>query len=298
MDMNIGIAGTGRMGTAIAQHLIDCRHTVTVWNRTTKKTKAAQEAGARLAATPAELAAGSDVVITILTNADAIKAVYEGPQGLLSGAMKGKLFVEMSTVRPETERALAAKVVAKGAQMVECPVGGTVGPAKEGKLLGLVGADDAAFERAKPLLDQLCRRVERCGHVGAGAAMKLAINLPLIVFWEAFGEAMALARPLGFEPARLVELFTETAGGANVLKTRAAGVAKALAGEDSGPATFDLDAMRKDLRTMLEEARSRGFELPAAAGVLAAFDQAAVEGQGGIDGVRIPAYVVKRSGAG
>jgi 3-hydroxyisobutyrate dehydrogenase len=294
--MNIGIAGTGRMGTAIAQHLIDCRHTVTVWNRTAKKTKAAQEAGARLAATPAELAAGSDVVITILTNADAIKAVYEGPQGLLSGAVKGKLFVEMSTVRPETEHALAAKVAAKGAQMVECPVGGTVGPAKEGKLLGLVGADDAAFERAKPLLDQLCRRVERCGPVGAGATMKLAVNLPLIVFWEAFGEAMALARPLGFEPAHLIELFTETSGGANVLKNRGAGVAKALAGEDTGPATFDLDSMRKDLRTMLEEARSRGFELPAAAGVLAAFDQAAAAGQGGIDGVRIPAYVVKRSG--
>jgi 3-hydroxyisobutyrate dehydrogenase len=108
---------------------------------------------------------------------------------------------------------------------------------------------------------------------------------------------MALARPLGFDPARLIELFTETSGGANVLKNRGAGVAKALAGEDTGPATFDLDSMRKDLRTMLEEARARGFELPAAAGVLAAFDQASAAGQGGIDGVRIPAYVVKRSGA-
>jgi 3-hydroxyisobutyrate dehydrogenase len=296
--MKIGIAGTGRMGTAIAQHLIDCRHTVTVWNRTGKKTKSAQEAGAQLAATPAELAAGSEVVITILTNADAIKAVYDGRQGLLSAPVKGKLFVEMSTVRPDTERALAIKVAAKGAQMVECPVGGTVGPAKEGKLLGLVGADDAAFERAKPLLDQMCRRVERCGPVGAGASMKLAVNLPLIVFWEAFGEAMALARPLGFDTARLIELFTETSGGANVLKNRGAGVAKALAGEDTGPATFDLDSMRKDLRTMLEEARSLGFELPAAASVLAAFDKASAGGQGGIDGVRIPAYVVKRSGVG
>jgi 3-hydroxyisobutyrate dehydrogenase len=182
--------------------------------------------------------------------------------------------------------------------MVECPVGGTVGPAREGKLLGLAGADDTAFERAKPLLEQMCRRVERCGPIGAGATMKLAVNLPLIVFWEAFGEAMALACPLGFDAARLVELFTDTAGGANVLKNRAALVAKALAGEDTGPATFDLDSMRKDLRTMLDEARSRGFELPAAASVLTAFDQAAAAGQGGIDGVRIPAYVVKRSGGG
>ncbi|HTO44167.1 MAG TPA: NAD(P)-dependent oxidoreductase [Burkholderiales bacterium] len=294
--MNIGIAGTGRMGSAIAQRLLECGHAVAVWNRTPEKTKAAQAAGARVAGSAAELATGSEAVITILTNAGAIDSVYRGAQGLLAGQVKGKLFIEMSTVRPETERSLAAGIAAKGAHMVECPVGGTVGPAREGKLLGLAGADDAAFERARPLLDQMCRRVERCGPVGAGASMKLAVNLPLIVFWEAFGEAMALARPLGFDAARLVELFTETAGGANVLKNRAALVAKALAGEDTGPATFDLDSMRKDLRTMLEEARSRGFELPAATGVLAAFDQAAAAGQGGIDGVRIPAYVVKRSG--
>jgi 3-hydroxyisobutyrate dehydrogenase len=294
--MKIGIAGTGRMGNAIAQRFIESGHAVTVWNRTPEKTKAAQAAGAQLAATAAALVAGCETIITILTNAAAIESVYRAPHGLLSGEVKGKLFIEMSTVRPDTERSLATSLAGRGAQMVECPVGGTVGPAREGKLIGLVGADDAAFERAKPLLDQLCRRVERCGPVGAGATMKLAINLPLVVFWEAFGEAMALTRPLGIDPVRLVELFTETGGGANVLKNRAALVAKALAGEDTGPATFDLDSMRKDLRTMLEEARSRGFELPAAASTLAAFDEASATGQGGIDGVRIPAYVVKRSG--
>ncbi len=294
--MKIGIAGTGRMGNAIAQRLIESGHAVTVWNRTPEKTKTAQAAGAQLAATAAALVADSETIITILTNAAAIDSVYRAPQGLLSGDVKGKLFIEMSTVRPDTERALAVALQQGRAQMVECPVGGTVGPAREGKLIGLVGADDVAFERARPLLEQMCRRIERCGPVGAGASMKLAINLPLVVFWEAFGEAMALTRPLGIDPVRLVELFTETGGGANVLKNRAALVAKALAGEDTGPATFDLDSMRKDLRTMLEEARSRGFELPAAASTLAAFDEASATGQGGIDGVRIPAYVVKRSG--
>jgi 3-hydroxyisobutyrate dehydrogenase len=294
--MKIGIAGTGRMGSAIAQRLIECGYAVTVWNRTPEKTKVAQAAGAGLAATAAELATGSEVVISILTNAEAIDSMYRGTQGLLSGEVKGKLFIEMSTVRPDTERTLAAALRERGAQMVECPVGGTVGPAREGKLIGLVGADDEAFERARPLLERMCRRIERCGPVGAGATMKLAVNLPLIVFWEAFGEAMALTRPLGFDAARLVELFTETAGGTNVLKNRAALVAKALAGEDTGSATFDLDAMRKDLRAMLEEARSRGFELPAAASTLSVFDEASNAGQGGIDGVRIPAWVVKRSG--
>ena len=289
--MNIGIAGTGRMGSAIAGRLIGLGHTLTVWNRTPDKAKAAAAAGAAVAATPAELASRAEVIITILTNAAAIDAVYYAADGLLAGEVKGKLFIEMSTVRPETERALAEWVTKKHAQLVECPVGGTVGPAKEGKLFGLVGADALALDRAKPLLEQLCRRYEHVGPVGTGAAMKLAINLPLIVFWQALGEAVALTKPLGIDPARLVEIFSDTSGAAMVLKNRGAAVAKALAGEDTGPATFDLDSMRKDLRTMLEEAQHLGVELPTAARVLEAFDRAAHAGHGGIDGVRIPAWV-------
>jgi 3-hydroxyisobutyrate dehydrogenase len=294
--MNIGIAGTGRMGNAIASRLIGLGHTLTVWNRTPEKTQTAVAAGAAAAATPTALASKADVVITILTNAAAIDAVYYSADGLLAGDVRGRLFIEMSTVRPETERALAEWVAKKHAQLVECPVGGTVGPAKEGKLFGLVGADSQALDRARPLLEQLCRRIEHVGPVGAGAAMKLAINLPLIVFWQAFGEAVALTRPLGIDPARLVEIFSDTSGAATVLKNRGAAVARALAGEDTGPAAFDLDAMRKDLRTMLEEATSLGVELPTAARVLEAFDHAAHAGHGGIDGVRIPAWVSGAAG--
>lgn len=289
--MNIGIAGTGRMGSALAARLMSLGHALTVWNRTPEKAREAVAAGAAIADTPADLASRVDVVITILTNAAAIDAVYYAADGLLAGEVKGKLFIEMSTVRPETERALAGWVAKKHAQLVECPVGGTVGPAKEGKLLGLVGADPLALDRARPLLEQLCRRFEHVGPVGAGAAMKLAINLPLIVFWQAFGEALSLVKPLGIDPARLVEIFADTSGAATVLKNRGAAVAKALAGEDTGPATFDLNSMRKDLRTMLEEAQSLGVQLPTAARVLEAFDRAAQAGHGGIDGVRIPAWV-------
>ncbi len=295
--MNIGIAGTGRMGSAIATRLIGLGHKVTVWNRSAEKTQAALAAGATAAATPAELATQSETIITILTNAAAIDAVYYGDHGLLAGDVKGKLFIEMSTVRPETERALAEWVAKKHAQLVECPVGGTVGPAKEGKLFGLVGAEPTALERAKPLLAQMCRRVEHVGPVGAGASMKLAINLPLIVFWQAFGEAVALTKPLGIDPARLIEIFSDTSGAATVLKNRGAAVAKALAGEDTGSAAFDLDGMRKDLRTMLDEAGGLGVELPAAARVLEVFDRAAHAGQGGLDGVRIPAWFSGQSAA-
>src|SRR4051794_25247766 len=121
--MNIGVAGLGKMGAAMALRLIDVGHKLTVWNRSPDKTKPLVAAGATAAATPAEVAAASDAVITILTDAAAVEAVYGGPAGLLSGDISGKMFVEMSTVQPATELALADKVRAKGAGFVECPVG-------------------------------------------------------------------------------------------------------------------------------------------------------------------------------
>jgi 3-hydroxyisobutyrate dehydrogenase len=169
--MQVGVAGLGKMGAAIAARLIEVGHQVAVWNRSPDKARPLADAGAKVAATPAALAASCDTVISILTDADAIETVYGGPAGLLSGDAKGKLFIEMSTVRPQTEVALADKVRARGAALIECPVGGTVGPARQGKLLGLVGGEPANFTRARPLLDQLCRRVEHCGPVGAGASM-------------------------------------------------------------------------------------------------------------------------------
>ena len=137
--MKVGIAGTGRMGAAMARRLMNLGHQLTVWNRTAEKASALAEAGASVAATPAGVAADSEIVITILIDATAIDAVYAGKDGLLAGNVAGKLFIEMSTVRPQTQRALAEAVKKKGAVLVECPVGGTVGPAKDGKLFGFVG---------------------------------------------------------------------------------------------------------------------------------------------------------------
>ncbi|MEA2986710.1 MAG: 3-hydroxyisobutyrate dehydrogenase, partial [Alphaproteobacteria bacterium] len=142
----------------------------------------------------------------------------------------------------------------------------------------------------KPILDQLCRRVDHVGPAGAGASMKLAINLPLAVFWQAMGEAYALCRHLGGDTSWLVELFADTSGGPNVLKARGAAVAAALSAKEPGSATFDCDGIRKDLRTMLAEARARGFDLPLAERTLAVYDQASRDGWGGRDCTELPAY--------
>jgi 3-hydroxyisobutyrate dehydrogenase len=271
--MQIGIAGIGKMGAAIAQRLIEVGHTVTVWNRSADKLKPLVAAGAAVAATPAELAGKSEVIITILTDAAAIDAVYGGASGLLAGQVRGKLFIEMSTVQPQTQLALAAKVRAKDVALVECPVGGSTGPARQGKLIGLMGAEPADAARAKPILEQLCRRLEHCGPVGSGSVMKLTINMPLMIYWQALGEALALCRPLGLDPARIMDLLADTSGGPNVLKVRGAGVAEMLKGGDAGPVTFDVDSAVKDLRTMVAEGKVRGVELPLTETTLGCYEE-------------------------
>ena len=288
--MKVGVAGLGRMGAAIAKRLIDVGHEVTVWNRSADKIEPLVKAGAVRATSPSELASRVDSVITILTDAKAITDVYEGASGLLAGNVAGKLFIEMSTVQPATEVALANKVAAKDAIMVECPVGGTVGPALQGKLLGVAGGAKDDYARAKPILEQMCRRVDLVGPIGAGASMKLAINLPLGVFWQALGEAYSLCRHLNLDPAFLMELFADTSGGPNVLKARGGAVALALQSKDPGSATFDCDSIRKDFRTMVAEAKALGFGLPLAEKTLAIYDQASQEGWGRKDCTELPAF--------
>ena len=282
------------MGAAMAQRLMQVGHEVSVWNRSKEKTKPLVDAGATLAATPRELASGAEIVITILTDAAAIEAAYRGEHGLLSGDVKGKLFVEMSTVRPEVEEKLAQDVRASGAVIVDCPVGGTVGPALDGKLLGFVGGEAADVGRAKPVLDQLCRRVEHVGAIGSGARMKLAINLPLLVYWQALGEALRLIESLGLDPARVMDILADTSGGPNVLKARGPAIVQALKGEEVAPVTFDVDSIRKDLRTMLEEGRALGAELPVTAQALACFDEASRDGLGAKDASTLPARFVRK----
>jgi len=291
--MKIGVAGTGRMGAAIARRLMNLGHELTVWNRTAEKTQPLAAAGARVAASPAAVAAASETVITILTDAQAIDSAYHGEDGLLSATVSGILFIEMSTVRPETERALAGKIRTKGAAMIECPVGGTIGPAKDGKLFGFVGGENADVARARPLLEQMCRRIEHVGPVGSGASMKLAINLPLLVFWQAFGEALALVRPLGLDAARLVDIFGDTSGAPTALRNRAPALAAAIQGKDTGPITVDIDAMRKDLRTMVEEAHALGAQLPVTASALQCYDEASRADLGKSDITGIPVRWMK-----
>jgi 3-hydroxyisobutyrate dehydrogenase len=289
--MRIGICGTGRMGAAIGQRVMAQDHDLTVWNRDAGKTQPLLDAGSRRAATPAALVAACDIVIIMLLNDAAMQAVYTGDNGLLKADLSGKLIIDMSTVLPETMIELGTAVTKAGGGFVECPVGGTVGPARDGKLFGLAGGTDEHFTRAQPLLDQLCRRVEHVGPLGAGATVKLAVNLPLMVYLQALGESLTLCKPLGLPPELLIDILADTPGAPPALKVRAVDIVKLLATGERAATQFSVSGGKKDLLTAVNYAKKLGTTLPVAASAAAVFAEAEASGLGDNDVISsMPAY--------
>ena len=281
--MKIGIAGTGKMGTAIAGRLQSLGHEVFVWNRTAAKADAAIKAGATWVATPKALLSQSDTVICLLTNEQALDDVYGAPTGLLAAPAPGKLIIEMSTVSPDKQTEMAKRVAAVGAKYLECPVGGSIGPAKEGKLLGFVGGDAQDLERAKPVLEQLCRRIEHIGGYGAGSMMKLAINLPLMVYWQTLAEALSLIEPLGIDPKRAIDIFADSSGGNNLLKNRGPLIAQTLIDGKTDSVNVPVNTLIKDMQAMCLHAQTLGRHLPLTELAMAKFQNSAGAGLGPVD---------------
>lgn len=292
--MRIGVCGMGKMGSTIARRLMTFGHELTVWNRDSAKTVPLVAEGATAAATPADLARAVETIITIVLDAPALESVYRGPNGLLAADLTGKLVIDMSTVLPDVQIALAAYIESLGADYVECPVGGTVAPARDGKLFGLAGGKAEAVARARPVLDQLCRRVEHVGSIGAGARVKLAVNLPLLVYWQALGEALSLCKSVGLTPAQLIDILGDTTGAANGIKGRGPDIARGLGGADTGPGSFDITGARKDLETMLALAAATGVQLPAATAALAGYEDAIAAGRGGNDSGQLAVHWATR----
>ena len=293
--MKIGVCGTGRMGSSIAQRLMSVGHEVGVWNRNSARTRPLVEAGAKLYGSPAELVEGCDAVVVMLLNDAASEAVYRGPNGILHSKLDGKLVIDMSTVRPDTMISIGTSVAREHAAFVECPVGGSTGPAKEGKLFGLVGGTGEDVARAMPVLEQLCRRIEHIGGLGAGATMKLAVNLPLLVYWQALGEALAICKPLNLPPDRLIDILSDTAGTPTAMKGRGAVIARGLAGQPPGETAFGLSAAKKDLATAVQFAATIHAKLPVTASALACFEEAEAAGLGDADATAVPVHWTRKN---
>lgn len=288
--MKVGVCGTGRMGASIAERLIAVGHEVGVWNRDAAKTKPLIEAGAKAFASPAALAEGCEVTIVMLLNDAATEAVYRGADGLLKANLHGRLVIDMSTIQPDTMISVGNAATQLGAAFVECPVGGSKVPAKEGKLFGFVGGADADVARAKPLLEQLCRRIEHVGPLGAGVTLKLAVNLPLLVYWQALGEALTICKPLNLPPERLIDILSDTSGAPAAMKGRGAVIAKGLSGAPLGETAFGITAAKKDLATAVQFAASLHVELPVAKSALSCFEEVEAAGLGEADATTVSVH--------
>jgi 3-hydroxyisobutyrate dehydrogenase len=294
--MRIGICGTGKMGAAMAERLMGVGHEVGVWNRTRERAQPVLDKGASWADSPRALAAGSEAIIVMVYDDAAAKGIYEGKDGLAGADLSGKLVIEMSTIRPETVQHLARLVEARGGQFVECPVGGTVQPAREGQLLGMAGGSAEAVERAQPILDQLCKLHRHVGPVGAGAAMKLAVNLPLAIYWEALGEALSIAEAWGIDRDTAGELLANSSGAIPAAKARIPPMLKVVEGAEPGPASFLLEGMAKDLGLMEHVSKQARLDAPLVAAARACYERAANDGWGGRDASLMPAWRIGANG--
>src|ERR1051325_8790385 len=193
----LGFVGLGVMGSNMVERLLSKGHTVTGYNRTRSKAERLVKLGMRWADSPRAVAEAADFTLSMVTNSAALKAIAEGPDGILAGIGRGKVLVEMSTVNPEVSRALACKVREKGADMVDSPVSGSVITLQQGKLSVMVAGRKETFEQVKPLLQDIGPKVTYVGDNGLALSMKIATNLSLAVQMMGFSEGVLLAEKSG-----------------------------------------------------------------------------------------------------
>ncbi|MCC8434537.1 NAD(P)-dependent oxidoreductase [Brevibacillus sp. M2.1A] len=272
--MIIGWIGLGNMGIPMASNLLAAGYDVRVWNRTPGKAAPLVALGAKKTATLSELVAESDVLFTMVSDDDAVKAIYTGSDGLLRLPVQGKLAVDMSTISPDTSRFLADQAKQAGLRFLDAPVSGSVGPAKEGKLVIMVGGEKADYEVVKPMLDKLGKAAFYLGPNGAGTSAKLAINLLLGITVQGVSETLLFARSLGIGTEQMLDIISESAVGTPLIRGKAASI---LA--DDYPAAFALKHMAKDLRL----AHEAGVSTPLAESVNATYRHALESGLGELD---------------
>jgi 3-hydroxyisobutyrate dehydrogenase-like beta-hydroxyacid dehydrogenase len=275
--MRVAFLGLGRMGVPMAARVAAAGHELTVWNRTPRPAAVPPEA--RSAPSAAEAVAGAEVVITMLADADALAAVLVGSAGLLAGARKGAVLVDMGTIGPFAARATADRCRAAGVLFLDAPVSGSVAAARTGTLLAMVGGEAGALARADPVLAAVAERRLHLGPVGAGATMKLAINLMLAVTNEAIAEVLAFARRAGIEPADAYEVLAASAVGSRYVDYKR----QAFLEPDGVPVAFSIDLMRKDMSLALALAGELGAPTPAGRAAAEVLDRAAASGLGGDD---------------
>jgi len=281
--------GTGRMGTPMAARLAAAGHDVRVWNRTPQRAARAVAQGARQAGTPADAAAGAELVVTMLADAEAVLDALTGPAGAAGAMDPTCTYIDMSTVGPDGVSRIAAALPA-GVAMLDAPVLGSVPQATEGSLRIFVGGDPALLTRWHAVLSVL-GTPRHLGPLGAGAAMKLVVNATLVDLMTALGEALALADALRLDQATVLEVLADAPIGPTVRSKRD------LLEHDRYPARFTLALAAKDARLVEETAAARGVELRLARAARSWLEEAVADGLGDLDYAAVVAQVRHRPAA-
>jgi 3-hydroxyisobutyrate dehydrogenase-like beta-hydroxyacid dehydrogenase len=283
----VAVVGTGRMGGAMVGTLRRAGFEVLAFNRTPAKAEAVAAAtGARVAGSAAEAAASAGVVLTSLTD-DTVKDAYGGPRGLAAGLRPGTVVLESTTVDPRTVRALQPLVEERGASLLDTPVSGSVPLVERGELTVMVGGDDAALERARPVLDVLAAKVIHVGELGAGATMKLVVNAVVHGLNLAVSESLVLAEKAGVQRTAAYEVLASSAIAAPYVHYKRA----AFERPEETPVAFSLDLAAKDLDLALGLAERAGAGMEQAATNRRVVRAAIAAGMGGADLSALAVYL-------
>src|SRR6202049_4799560 len=256
----LGFIGLGVMGSQMVNRLLDKGHSVTGYNRTRAKAEWLVKKGMHWAESARAVARSSDYTFAMVTNAAAIQAIAEGPDGLLAGLSAGKIFIDMSTVSPAVSRALAAKARAVGADMVDSPVSGSVITLQQGKLSVMVGGRKETFDKIKPLLLDIGPKVTYVGDNGLALAMKIAVNLSLAVQMLAFSEGVLLAEKSGIPRDVAVDVLVHSAVASPMIQYRGPFVL-----QQPDEAWFDVNMMQKDMLLEMDLGRRLNVPVPTTA---------------------------------
>jgi 3-hydroxyisobutyrate dehydrogenase-like beta-hydroxyacid dehydrogenase len=276
--LRVGFLGLGTMGGPMAANLARAGFPLLVWNRTPSKVEPLLRLGAKAGKSPAHVAAGADVIITMVSQPADVEQVVLGPDGVADGLKSGTILMDMSTVAPATSRALAGAAAAKHAEFLDAPVVGSKGPATDGTLVILVGGLPSTLERARPVLSALGKTIIHAGGVGAGAALKLATNLMLAHLSAGFAEALLLVERAGLDPKRYLDVLEASTFRSPWYQTKGSGMIKR-----EFATHFALKHMQKDLRLMTELGAELGAALPVTGAIAALFNESESAGRGELD---------------
>jgi 3-hydroxyisobutyrate dehydrogenase len=271
--MRIGFIGLGIMGRPMAKHLLGAGHTLTVWNRSRPGIEALVETGADEGASPADVAAKSEVVLTMVGDSPDVEAVSLGENGIIGGAASGLVHIDCTTMSPEVTRTIAKAYEAKGVEMLDAPVSGGEGGAINATLSIMVGGKQEVFERCKPLFETIGKTITYCGPTGAGQTVKLCNQVAVAVTNMAVCEALVLSAKAGVSTKTMLDAIS---GGA-ASSWQMVNLGPKMIEGDFRPG-FKVWHQQKDLRLALEVGRQHDLPMPATALVAQLFASIATDG--------------------